>query len=228
MSVQRALSGTVVSTFYDGIVVKAFPSTRPVQNIPVTGNNVDRINIVRTRQPLHRTNQVNRQGLPILHVGDRQERKRSYFQYMTNKILRTDDTPTTRYSRMTAGQLSKAIQEADVRTLNGYALHKQLEGSKDCYLATHGTGICLKARQTLSMGDNDAPRNRWKYQGDVQQIALDDHVANMPLPHLIYGCEFEAKGKRFRVIDGSDPGEPPHETRGGGPRKQKSFNSYSC
>ena len=125
---------------------------------------------------------------------------------------------------MTAGQLSKAIQEADVRTLNGYALHKQLEGSRDCYLAksTHGTGICLKATQTLSMGDNDAPRNRWKYQGDVQQIALDDHVANTPLPHLIYGCEFEAKGKRFRVvprepmdnlmkfIDGSDPGEPPH------------------
>ena len=118
---------------------------------------------------------------------------------MTNEISRTDDTPTTRYSRMTAGQLSKAIQEADVRTLNGYALHKQLEGSRDCYLAksTHDTGICLKTRQTLNMGDNDAPRNRWKYQGDVQQIAFDDHVANIPLPHLIYGCEFEAKGKRF-------------------------------
>ena len=65
MGVQGALSGTVVSTFFDGIVVKAFPSTLPIQNIPVTGNNGDRINIGRTRQSVHRTNQVNRQGLPI-------------------------------------------------------------------------------------------------------------------------------------------------------------------
>ena len=63
---------------------------------------------------------------------------------------------------MIAGQISKASQEADVRTLNGYALHKQLAGYKDCYLAKsmHGTGICLKARQTLIMGENDALRNR--------------------------------------------------------------------
>ena len=111
-----------------------------------------------------------------------------------------------------------------MRTLNGYALHKQLEGYKDCYLAksTHDTGMPKKARHTLSMGENDGPRNRWKYQGDVQQIATDKHLANIPLPHLIYGCKFEVKGKRFRVvprepmdnlmkfIDGSDPGEPPH------------------
>ena len=106
--------------------------------------------------------QQERQGLPILRLGDRQERKRSYFQYATNEIPRTDDTPTTRYSRMTAVQISKTIQEANVRTLNGYALHKQIEGYKDCYLAKsiHGTGICLKARHKLSMGENDAPRNR--------------------------------------------------------------------
>ena len=111
-----------------------------------------------------------------------------------------------------------------MRTLNGYAEHKQLEGYKDSYLAKsiHGNGICLKARQTLTMVENDGPRNRWKYQGDVQQIAKEGHVANIPLPHLIYGCKFEAKGKRFRVvprepmdtlmkfIDGSEPGEPPH------------------
>ena len=123
-----------------------------------------------------------------------------------------------------AGQLSKAIQEADVRTLNAYAEHKQLEGYKDCYLvkSIHGTGICLKARKTLSMGENDEPQNRWKYQGEVQQIVRVEHVSNIPLPHLIYGCKFEAKGKRFRVvprepmdnlikfIDGSEPGEPPH------------------
>ena len=84
------------------------------------------------------------------------------------------------------------------------------------------TGICLKARLTLIMGENDESRNRWKYQGDIQQIAKDEHVANIPLPHPIYGCKFEAKGKRICVvprepmdnhmkfIDGSDPGEPPH------------------
>ena len=95
-----------------------------------------------------------------------------------------------------AGQLSKAIQEADVRTLNGYADHKQLEGYKDCYLAKsiHGTEIRLTARQTLTMGENDGPRNRWKYQGDVQHIAKEEYVANIPLPHLMYGCELEAKG----------------------------------
>ena len=57
---------------------------------------------------------------------------------------------------MTAGQLSKAIQEAEARTLNGYALHKQLEGYRKFI---HGTGICLKARQILIMGENDAPWN---------------------------------------------------------------------
>ena len=38
-------------------------------------------------------------------------------RYMPNEIPRTDDTSTTRYSRMTAGQLCKAIQEADVSML---------------------------------------------------------------------------------------------------------------
>ena len=111
-----------------------------------------------------------------------------------------------------------------MRTLNGYAEHKKLEGYKDCYLAKsiHGNGICLKARQTLTVGENDGPRNRWKYQGDVQQIVREEHVANIPLPHLIYGREFEAKGKRYCVvprepmdnlmkfIDRSEPGEPPY------------------
>ena len=84
-------------------------------------------------------------------------------------------------------------------------MHKKLEGYKDCYLAKsiHGTGLCLKARQTLILGKNDAPRNRWKYQGDVEQIANDEHIANIPLPLLIYGCEFEAKGKRFESFPGS-------------------------
>ena len=54
------------------------------------------------------------------------------------------------------------------------------------------------------MGENDEPRNRWKYHGAVQESANDEHVANVPLPHLIYGCELEAKGKRFRVT----PREP--------------------
>ena len=88
---------------------------------------------------------------------------------MTSDIPRYDTAPLARYGKMTAGQLSKAIQEADVRTLNEYAEHKKLEGYKDCYLAKpiHGNEICLKARQTLTMGENDGPRNRWKYQGDV-------------------------------------------------------------
>ena len=181
----------------------------------VTGNNGGRPNTVRIRQSSHRDNPVNCQGLPTLRVGNRQERKRSYGN---------DTAPITRYSKMTAGQISKAIQDADVSTLNGNAEHKKLEGYKDCYLANsiHGNGICLKARQTLTMGKNDGPCNRWKYQGDVQQIVRGERVGNIPLPHLIYGCEFEAKGKRFRVvprepmdnlikfIDGSEPGEPPH------------------
>ena len=110
-----------------------------------------------------------------------------------------------------------------MKTHNEYAEHMQLEGYKDCHLAKsiHGTGICLKARQTLTMGENDGPPNRWKYQGDGQKIAKEELLANIPLSHLIYGCEFEAKGKRFRVVpkepmdnlikflDESEPGEPP-------------------
>ena len=135
----------------------------------VTGNNGGRPNTVRTRQSSHRDNPVNCQGLPTRRVGNRQERKRSYFQYVTNAIPRYDTAPITRYGKMTAGQISKAIQKADVRTHNGYPEHKILEGYKDCYLAKsmHGNGICLKARQTLTMGENKRPCNRWKYQGDV-------------------------------------------------------------
>ena len=101
----------------------------------VTGNNGGRRNTVRTRQTLHRDNPVNCQGLPTLLVGNRQERTGSYFQYVTNDIPRYYTQPIARYGKMTAAQLSKAIQEADVRTLNGYAEYKQLEGYKDCYLA---------------------------------------------------------------------------------------------
>lgn len=35
--------------------------------------------------------------------------------------------------------------------------------------------------------------------GAIPEIAYDEHVANIPLPHLIYGCKFEAKGKRYCV-----------------------------
>ena len=105
----------------------------------------------------------------------------------------TDATPTARYGKLTSSQLSKAIQESDVTTLN----KKQLAVYKDCYLAKslHGAGICLKARHTLTMRENDEPKNRLRYQGAFQKIALDEHVAYISLPHLIYGCEFEGKGK---------------------------------
>ena len=68
-----------------------------------------------------------------------------------------------------------------MRTLNGYAEHKKLEGYKDCYLAKsiHGNGICLKARQTLTMGGNGGSCNRW-YQGDVQQIVRGEHTTPPP------------------------------------------------
>ena len=174
MSVQGALSGTVVSPFFDGIEIKAVSSKQPIRSIMVIGNSGGRLNAVCTRQPSHRDSPVNCQGLPTLRVGNRQERKRSYFQYVTYDIPRYDTALITRYGKMTAGQLSKAIQEADVRTLNGYAEHKQqglLSGD-------------IHTRQ-WDMPENDEPRNRWKYQGDVQQIAIEEHVAIIPLSHLI-------------------------------------------
>ena len=41
MSVQGALSGTVVSPFFDGIVVKAVSSKRTIRSIMVTAMEVD-------------------------------------------------------------------------------------------------------------------------------------------------------------------------------------------
>ena len=55
----------------------------------------------------------------------------------------------------------------------------------------------------------------------MQEITHDDHIANI-LRHLIYGYEFETKGKRYRSIPRepmnnlkkfivkSEPGELPH------------------
>ena len=64
MSIQAAVSGTVVSPFFDGIVVKAVSSKqRPIRSIMVTGNNGGRHNTARTRQESHRDNPVNCQGL---------------------------------------------------------------------------------------------------------------------------------------------------------------------
>ena len=48
MSVQGALSGTVVTPFFDGIGIKAVSSKRPIRSIMVTGNNGGRLNTVRT------------------------------------------------------------------------------------------------------------------------------------------------------------------------------------
>ena len=101
MSIQKALSGTVVSPFFDVIVIKAVSSKRPIRSIMVTGNKGGRLNTARTRQPSHRDNPVNCQGLPTLLVGKRQERKRSYFQYVTNDIPRYDTAPLARYGKMT-------------------------------------------------------------------------------------------------------------------------------
>ena len=54
------------------------------------------------------------------------------------------------------------------------------------------------------------------------RVGHSEHVANIPFPHLIYGCEFEAKGRKYRVtpresmdnlmkfIDGSEPGKLPY------------------
>ena len=61
-------------------------------------------------------------------------------------------------------QLTKAIQESDVATFNGYATHKQLDGYRDCPQANsiHGTGIGLKVRHTLTMKENIEPQNLWR------------------------------------------------------------------
>ena len=72
-----------------------------------------------------------------------------------------------------------------------------------------------ESKTTLTLGENDEPRSRWKYQGDVQEIAKDEHEANIPLPHLTNGCEFEVVPREqmdnlIKFIDGSEPGELPH------------------
>ena len=64
MSVQGALSGIVVSPFFDGFVIKAASSKWPIyRSIVITGNHGGRLNTARTRQPSHRDNPVNCQGL---------------------------------------------------------------------------------------------------------------------------------------------------------------------
>ena len=126
---------------------------------------------------------------------------------------------------MTTNQLTEAIQEFDVTTLNGYATYKRLDGYMDCYLAKfiHGTRICLKARHTLIMKENAKPKcsTGRDIMGTNKTLHTTKHVADIPLTHLIYGCEFETKGKRYRVtpskpmdnliklINGSEPGDLP-------------------
>ena len=106
----------------------------------------------------------------------------------TNERPQTDATPTVRYGKLTLSQLIEAILESDMTTLDGYATHKQLEGYKDCNLAKsiHGTGLCLKVRHTLTMRENDEPKEveipRCFTRNRTRRT---EHVANIPLPHLI-------------------------------------------
>ena len=79
--------------------------------------------------------------------------------------------------------------------------------------------ICLKARHTLIMKENAKPKcsTGRDIMGTNKTLHTTKHVADIPLTHLIYGCEFETKGKRYRVtpskpmdnliklIDGSEP-----------------------
>ena len=102
-----------------------------------------------------------------------QKRKRPHFKYEASETYRTETITTTQYGKLTRRQLTKAIQEwpylVALAKLNGYVTRKQLGGYRDCYLAKsiHGTGICLKARHTLTM------EREW----DIQEIAPKEYVA---------------------------------------------------
>ena len=102
-------------------------------------------------------------GIPTFRVRHRQDLKRQHFKCEVPDTYQTKTTPTTQYGKLTRQQLTKltkAIQESDVATFNGYATHNQLYGYRDCYLARsiHGTGICLKVHYTLTMVDNAEPK----------------------------------------------------------------------
>ena len=79
MNVQGALLGTVVSTFFDGIVVKAFPSKRPIQSITVTGTTgVDSTQCVQDSHWTESTRSIVKAYLHSAWETDRNENDRTF------------------------------------------------------------------------------------------------------------------------------------------------------
>ena len=85
-----------------------------------------------------------------------------------------------RYVKLTRQQLTNTIQKSDVGTLNGFNE------------SIHGTGICLNARHTLTMEENAGPTYRWRYHGDIQKIATDEHILSSSIMISGNGCQHVA------------------------------------
>ena len=74
------------------------------------------------------------------------------------------------------------------------------------------TGICLKACYTAHNGRECWTHVQVDISRDVQKIAPDEHIINIPLPHLIYmdvnlrrrkrGAPSEPKNHFIKFIDG--------------------------
>ena len=65
-------------------------------------------------------------------------------------------------------------------------------------------------------------QNIWRYYGTKTIIQSNEHIANIPIHHLVYGCQVVTQGTRYRItpsrnvdnltkyIDGAMPGHEPY------------------
>lgn len=84
--------------------------------------------------------------------------------------------------------------------VNGCARYNKWTGirsatSRRPYMAK----ICAYRLARISLPGAGEAQNRWIYYGTKTIIKSNEHIANIPIDHLIYRCEFVTQGTRYRI-----------------------------
>ncbi len=130
--------------------------------------------------------------------------------YYTNKT-EPEDEPFQRprrhrISRLSQEQIRQAVKDKNTALLNEVAAQRKLPGYESMHIAIDlsGRGLCLRATSFIPQTAPTDKKGFCEYTGTERPVSAKEHINSVPLRQLMYGCEYERDGVRYRKSPDQD------------------------
>jgi hypothetical protein len=125
-----------------------------------------------------------------IHKSPKKARKPSYSMEAKRTLHNVWICPGSRRT-VSQSQLRTYIQTGNTKELNIYAQQAKLDGWESCKIHDTQTlrGLELIAKVDLVLNADNDPC-AWRYEGETEEIAVNQHIENISTHALVYGWEY--------------------------------------